>query len=54
MSADMDGLSESAALSNNGGAFVLFCEDETGENIAEGASAARKWVLLSWVPDLCR
>jgi len=51
---DVDGLCDSAGLTNNGAAFVLFCES-SGEVVGEGASGnARKWVLFSWVPDLCR
>jgi len=30
--------------------FVLFCTDES----ASPDGGARKWALVSWVPDLCR
>lgn len=45
--ADFDGLSE--VLKPNGASFILFCEDEEAS-----ADAARRWILVSWVPDLCR
>jgi len=45
--ADFDALSD--VLQENGASFVLFCEDED-----QSADAARRWILISWVPDLCR
>jgi hypothetical protein len=46
---DFDNLFENAGLQNNAAAFVIFCE-----NADMAAEGARKWCLISWVPDLCR